>query len=279
MDPKNILLAHPQLLQKKLAAFDHNNFHVVSDFDRTLTTAFTNGKRFLSSYALIREGKYLIPDYPARAHALFDHYHPYEIAETISSQERNRKMQEWWQAHFELLKECGMNRGVLQDIVQSHQMQFRMGALSFLDTLAQHQVPVLIFSAGIGDLITELLRVERKLTPNLHIISNFYTFDQQGMITGEQLPFIHPFNKKEVEVKNASYYAEVSSRRNVILLGDSLGDVDMLEGWEHDTIIKIGFLNENKEQFRQKYQEEFDVVITDDGGMDWANEMLKQILK
>ena len=53
----------------------------------------------------------------------------------------------------------------------------------------------------------------------------------------------------------------------------------MLEGWEHDTIIKIGFLNENKEQFRQKYQEEFDVVITDDGGMDWANEMLKQILK
>src|SRR3989338_3229471 len=113
MDPKNILLAHPQLLQKKLAAFDHNNFHVVSDFDRTLTTAFTNGKRFLSSYALIREGKYLIPDYPARAHALFDHYHPYEISKTISKEEKNKKMTEWWSKHLQLMIECDMNKEVI----------------------------------------------------------------------------------------------------------------------------------------------------------------------
>ncbi|MDO8656012.1 MAG: hypothetical protein Q7K45_02130, partial [Nanoarchaeota archaeon] len=101
---KNIYIKNTAELHQKILSFQKAgtaSFHVVSDFDRTLTTAFIDSKKFQSSYALIRDGKYLTPDYPARAHALFDKYHPYEIDETLSIEEKNKQMNLWWSEHFE----------------------------------------------------------------------------------------------------------------------------------------------------------------------------------
>ena len=153
---KNISLKNQKELQQKISTFKKAgsaSFHVVSDFDRTLTKAFIEGKKFLSSYALIREGKYLTADYPGRAHALFDTYHPYEVDETISVAEKNKWMNQWWGEHFELMKECGMNKAVIKDIILQRKIRFRAGALEFLDLLSQNHIPILILSAGLGDII------------------------------------------------------------------------------------------------------------------------------
>lgn len=267
-------------LRRKIALFRVHSFHVVSDFDRTLTKAFVNGKKFQSSYALIRDGGYLTPDYPTRAQALFARYHPYEISTTISAAQRNQKMVQWWSQHFDLMKGCGMNREVIQDIVAKGKIQFREGALEFMDLLSQHHVPILIFSAGVGDIIKELLESAGKIQPNVHLLSNFYVFDKLGKVIGKKNnSFIHTFNKKEVEVKKTSYYTKITQRKNVLLLGDSLGDLGMTEGIEHENIIRIGFLNDDKEKMLEKYMQEFDVVITDDGDMGYVNEMVKEILR
>ncbi len=287
MKNNSIHIGDPTRLRQKIDQFraaGSQSLHVISDFDRTLTTAFIEGKKFQSSYALIREGKYLTPDYPARAHALFEKYHPYEIDATLSLPEKNEKMVQWWSEHFDLMKECGMNRGVIKDIVTQRKIQFRPGALEFLDFLSKNNIPLLLLSAGLGDIIQELLVSERKLTSNVHLLSNFYIFDEQGKVIGKKnigkksIGFIHSFNKNEVEVKNTPYYQEIAHCRNVLLLGDSIGDLGMSEGIEHDSIIRIGFLNENKEEFLEKYMAEFDVVITDDGPMDYVHELLAEII-
>jgi len=274
---KNSTEFHRKIQQFRKAG--PTSFHLVSDFDRTLTKAFIDGKKFFSSYALIREGKYLTPEYPERAHALFDKYHPYEIDETLSIEEKNKQMNQWWAEHFELMKECGMNQGVIKDIVAKGRIEFREGALEFLDVLSQHNIPLLIFSAGVGDIIKELLLSERKLTSNIHLLSNFYLFDEQGIVIGKKNSnFIHTFNKNEVEVKKTPYYKEIASRKNVLLLGDSLGDLGMSEGIEHELIIRVGFLNEEKKKMLEKYMQEFDVVITDDEEMGYVQEMVREIL-
>jgi len=249
--PPSIHIANPGELQRKINACKRDgskHLHVISDFDRTLTKAFVEGKRFLSSYALIREGKYLTPDYPTRAHALFEKYHPFEVSSTISVVERNQQMVQWWSEHFELMKECGLNKRVISDIALQRKIRFRDGALEFLDLLSTYNVPILILSAGVGDIIKELLESEGRVTSNLHLISNFYLFDELGKVIGKKnKTFIHTFNKNEVEVKKTPYYKEIAQRKNVLLLGDSLGDLGMTEGIEHKIIIRVGFLNENKE--------------------------------
>lgn len=281
MKDPSVHVNNPEQLQRKIDRFrasGSRHFHVVSDFDRTLTTAFIEGKKFISSYALIREGKYLTPDYPHRAQALFEKYHPYEISAGLSGPEKNKKMLEWWNAHFQLMVECGMNKAVIKDIVLQRKIRFRDGASEFLDALSRNNIPILILSAGIGDIIQELLASEGKMTSNVHLLSNFYLFNEQGKVVGKKnQTFIHTFNKNEVEVKKTPYYQQIAQRKNVLLLGDSLGDLGMSEGIEHDCIIRVGFLNENKEEFLQKYMEAFDVVITDDGGMGYVNGLLQKI--
>ncbi|KAF3842671.1 hypothetical protein F7725_001520 [Dissostichus mawsoni] len=44
--------------------------------------------------------------------------------------------------------------------------------------LTEQQVPLLIFSAGVGDVLEEVIRQNNVFHPNVHIISNYMDFDQ-----------------------------------------------------------------------------------------------------
>jgi hypothetical protein len=57
------------------------------------------------------------------------------------------------------------------------------------------------------------------------------------------------------------------------------GDVEMANGLEHACVLKIGFLNDNVEKNLDAYKQAYDVVILNDGKMDFVNDLLKEILK
>lgn len=60
---------------------------------------------------------------------------------------------------------------------------------------------------------------------------------------------IHTFNKNQSSIDNHDYFEHLRARNNVILLGDSLGDLDMAEGVkEVNALLKIGFLNHKVSQ-------------------------------
>jgi 5'-nucleotidase len=63
------------------------------------------------------------------------------------------------------------------------------------------------------------------------------------------------------------------------LLGDSLGDVRMADGFDYENILKIWFLNNDTPENREQFQKKFDILILNDGPMDEVNEILKQIMK
>jgi 5'-nucleotidase len=50
---------------------------------------------------------------------------------------------------------------------------------------------------------------------------------------------VHSYNKGETVVKDLPIYNEIKDRKNIILLGDSLGDPHMADGFDYETIIKI----------------------------------------
>lgn len=56
---------------------------------------------------------------------------------------------------------------------------------------------------------------------------------------------IHIYNKKEGALLNTGHFQELKSRHNVLLVGDSLGDLTMADGVHSmENILKIGFLND-----------------------------------
>jgi len=54
-------------------------------------------------------------------------------------------------------------------------------------------VPVLVFSAGIGDILEAVLIREDSFFPNLKVVSNYMEFDDSGRVTAFKKPLIHMY--------------------------------------------------------------------------------------
>jgi 5'-nucleotidase len=186
-------------------------------------------------------------------------------------------MCEWWEEHLRLMIECGMEKSVVDDIVRKRRIRFREGALKLFDLLHDKNIPILVFSAAIGDMITGSLKAEDRLYNNVHVISNAYEYDADGKVVAYEGEIVHTFNKNESMLKGTPYESIAASRKNVILLGDTLGDLGMASGASHDTLLSVGFLNEDVEKELPAFNKEYDVVITDDGSMDWVLDVVKSV--
>jgi len=278
----NIIISNKEELEKLKQAITSSGpdkFHVVTDFDRTLTKAFVNGKKTPSVISVLREENYLSEEYSEKAKALAEHYHPIEMDFGISLDEKKKYMKEWWEKHFELLIKSGLNKKNLERVVDEGKVEFREGALEFFDLLHEKKIPLIILSSsGIGDLIPMYLEKYGKLYDNIHIITNLYKWDEEGNAIGIKKPIIHVFNKDEASVTHLpKIHDRIKGRKNVLLLGDSLGDLGMVKGFDYDNLLKIGFLNDKVEESLEKYKENFDVVITNDLDMNYVNEIMKGI--
>jgi 5'-nucleotidase len=279
---ENVIISnteHLEELKAKIISEGTDKFHVVADFDRTLTKAFVNGVALPSIISVLRNENYLSEEYSEKAKALANKYHPIEIDTKIPLSEKRKYMKEWWEKHFELLIKSGLNKNNLERIINEGKVEFREGAEEFLDLLHEKKIPlVIISSSGVGDLIPMYLKKHGKLYDNVHVIANLYKWDKEGKAIGIENSIIHVFNKDETSVKNhPTIYKEIKERKNVLLLGDSLGDLGMVKGFDYENLLKVGFLNEEIERDLEEYKRNFDIIITNDSGMGYVNELIRKI--
>ncbi len=277
-------IKNQDVFSKKLAEFREdgpNSFHVIADFDKTLTYGFDEKGDPHNSFTAIRDGDYLTQEYIKLARALYNHYHTFEVSTTLSVKEKSEKMLEWWSKHWRLMKESGITQQIIDDIVTRNKINLRPETKIFFNLLHEKNIPLLIFSAGVGNVIEGILKRQKLFEYNSHIISNFFKFDSSGKCIGYTADTIHVFNKDERHVKDHTYHAEIENRKNVLLLGDSLGDLSMCNGIKHNTILTIGFFNydiEEKQVLFDQFLEQYDVVLTGDGDFKYVNKLMESIL-
>lgn len=268
-----------QVIQHMVAE-NKEHFHVVTDFDRTLTKAFVDGKPRSSLESILEWAALLWAEYSTKSKQNFDKYYPIEIDPNISLEDKKVAMQEWWTVQFKLMIDSWLNKEVIQKTMQSEKIMFRKWHELFFSLLDDNGVPLIVFSAsGLWyEGISYWLQSIHALTKNIHIISNNFIRNEQGKAIGIQEPIIHSFNKTETTIKTFPFYQEIVERKNVLLLGDSPGDVHMADGFDYENIIKIWFLNTDTPENRKLFLEKYDVVILNDGDMEYINELLKKIL-
>ena len=138
-------------LKKKTELFKKqglNKVHVVSDFDKTLTTNFVNGEEVPSIISVLRDGSYLTSDYAEKAQKLYNKYHPIEIDHNLSQEKRKKAMHTWWSEHFKLLIKSGLNRRDIKKVVESGKVKLREGIPEMLNFLHNHNIPLIIISGS-----------------------------------------------------------------------------------------------------------------------------------
>lgn len=271
-------------LERKKEIFQRGGakkIHVITDFDRTITYGTkVNATKTSSVISKLRSNpKYLGEEYQKEAYRLFDVYHPIEIDPYISLEEKIKKMHEWWQKHYDLIAKVGLTKKIISQVAKEEPLNFRKGAKEFLKELNEKEIPLIVMSAAPGDMVIEYLKENDIFYKNIKVLANRYDFDREGNALKVKEPIIHTFNKKEVSLKDTDVYDKIEKRKNVILLGDSLGDVDMAEGFPYENILKIGFLNENVEERLEEYKKHFDIVLAGDQDFSYVNKLMSKIIK
>ena len=123
----------------------------------------------------------------------------------------------------------------------------REGVKEFFQDLNKAKIPLLILSAVLGNVILEMLKTHSLLTNNIKVMANHVKYYQveDEIIDAVASQFVHPYNKEKISLRlSDSYFKNLSHCKNIILLGDSLGDLHMSCGATANTVLTIGFLNE-----------------------------------
>jgi len=291
---ENVIISNPKDFDNKKKLFKESglgDLHIVSDFDRTLTKAFIHGKKSNTSFAQLREGDYLPIEYQEKANLLFQKYRPIEIDTKLSKEQKTIEMIDWWNAHLSLFVEYGLKSKDIKDVISKWKVIGRPNLKEFFSFLDSNNVPLVIISSGLGNLAEEFLKQESINFEDIYLVSNMLEFDSSGKAIGYNELVITPFNKNEQQIIKTSFFERIKDKKSILLLGDILEDIDMLEGSEYNQTIKIGFLNPrvdlqlekagtNKETFEEElegYKKAFDVVILNDGSLSFVNELLKEI--
>ncbi|XP_060184848.1 uncharacterized protein LOC132614414 isoform X1 [Lycium barbarum] len=277
-----VVVDNTNLLQKKISAIRQagpTKLQVIADFDATLTKYWIDGCRGQSSHNLLQQED---PEFNDRRQKLFDYYHPLEFDPAIPLDEKTKLMEEWWGKTHALLIEGGLTYNAIQNSVTKAAIAFRDGVTELFELLEEKGVPVLIFSAGLADIIEEVLKQKlHRSFKNVRIVSNRMVFDENGHLQLFKGKTIHVLNKNEHALDMAAPLhdhcdnvnglgdekSELKKRTNVLLLGDHIGDLGMSDGLDYETRISVGFLNDRVENSLESYRKAFDILYLNDASM------------
>ncbi|XP_068923807.1 7-methylguanosine phosphate-specific 5'-nucleotidase isoform X3 [Petaurus breviceps papuanus] len=176
-----VLMRHPQQVQeiiRSLRKGGRNKLQVISDFDMTLTRFGFNGKRCPTSYNILDNSKLISEECQKKLKDLLHYYYPIEIDPNRTVKEKFPLMVEWWTKAHDLLCQQKIQKYQIAQIVRDSDAMLRDGFETFFNTLYRSNIPLLIFSAGIGDILEEIIRQMNVFHPNIHVVSNYMDFDE-----------------------------------------------------------------------------------------------------
>ncbi|MGF7229033.1 MAG: HAD-IB family phosphatase [Candidatus Saccharibacteria bacterium] len=255
--PDGIIVADPTNFEEKLAEFavvGAAGMHAIFDFDRTLTVKKPESQDEVTTWHILRE--HLPEDGQVEYQKLFEKYRALEIRGEMSQGDAV----EWWSSILNLFVEHKIDLGAVEETFLDR-ASIRLGTVELFQLFADSDIPTIILSAGIREVIDIWCR-KYGIKPSL-VLSTALTLDGENKISGwQEDTLVHVLNKSE------STHPELSAiradRPKALLVGDSLDDASMAAG-EGD-VIRVRILDPRvdetaTEQEERKTFEKFDALI------------------
>lgn len=253
----------------KVIKLEKDNMYVAIDFDKTITSE-------KSDDSWSATGMLLGDEFDNKLTELYKKYRPMELDYTITFKEKNEAMEIWYQACMDLYYEYHLTREKLNKSIEKSNLIFREGAQEFLKEMYNNNIPVVILSAGIGNVIEKFLKDNKCCYDNIVILSNFIKFDKNGNMLKFEDNMIHTLNKNTEGKFEKDYQMMLNNKQYKMLLGDTIEDKKMVPEKDWKNTITIGFLSEKIEENLEVYRKNFDIVLTNE---DANYDIVKNIIK
>lgn len=269
-----------QAVKQKLMRLKADETHIIADFDMTMTAYWDveANKRSMSSHGCLENWKGLDATIKKEMAQLYNTYYPIEVNDALSHEVRLKAMEEWWTKAHQFIIDSKLTRHDIKNMVEDSKIIFRPLLKEFIHLASMASMPMLVFSAGLGDVIEEILKAkEGHWNDGMAIVSNRMIFQDDRVIAFSE-PTIHVLNKKEATMQEDWLHGlKIAERKSVILLGDSLGDLGMADGIHHNMRLSVGFCNFDIDARLPTYMDMFDIVLTNDTSFALLNKILEAI--
>ena len=152
---------------------------------------------------------------------------------------------------MEAFSSAGFTKADFTRMTEESKLMFRKGSQHLLKLCQGCDIRFLIVSGGISELIQHSLRMLERHNldqgeqshdfTSVGILSNEFEYsnDSASTVSGYREPLIHSGNKQEVIYDHSG----VDLRKNVIVMGDIVEDSQMVRDANHETVLRVGFLN------------------------------------
>ncbi|MBR3229757.1 MAG: HAD-IB family phosphatase [Bacilli bacterium] len=229
------------------------NKYIIADFDHTLTD-----KDSTSSWGVLETLNTLNKEAKNKLKDNKNYYLPLENNLNINEGKRKKLMREWTDSNLKILNHSNITKkDIKKASYKKNAMKIRKGVKELLKYTYINNVPVIIVSAGIKEIIENFLKANNCLYENIYIVSNKIKY-KNNIFIGFKNKIIYPSDKHKIKY---SHKIKKTLKGKGVLLGDNISDT-LMNPNNKQNILKIGFLNnytENKELFKNA----FDIVYED----------------
>jgi HAD superfamily hydrolase (TIGR01544 family) len=143
---------------------------------------------------------------------------------TCDGDVKKKKMLKWWDLLIELVTDAKITIDRLKKSVNASNIALRDQVDDFIKTLFAKNIPLLVLSGGLGNVVIELLKENMIVLDNLKVFSNTVQFDKHGNAQKFISETIHMYNKNQAVLFDGEYYKKIENRPNVIVIGDAEGN-------------------------------------------------------
>lgn len=229
-----------------------DNFYILIDFDSTLTRGNS-----ISGWKVLYYSGLLGDDFTKR----YDEIHEKEY--------------ETWEyrlkSYIDLLREKNLDNRIIKEAVKKTDLKLRDGAKEFLNRMYNMNVPVIIISCSLRNVIKEYLEFNNCYYSNIHIYSNYCDIEGKGK---NDIYQVTPISKNEVKFSK-ELDKIIKAKDYALLFGDIVDDVNMVPKEKLNKTITVGFLDSNIEENLELYKSTFDIVLTDNSSYKEIESIIK----
>ena len=236
-----------------------DNIYVFMDYDKTITSSKSE-----DSWATTANKKAMGKAISNDLNKFYEKYGPIELDYTIDIQEKEKYMLEWYEKSMNLYYTYHLTKEKLKECIYNSHLELREGVKDFLNKLYNRNIPVIIFSAGIGNVIEQFLKEKECYYDNITIIGNFIKFDKNGDMIKFSDNIIHTLNKNIDKLNDDKLKEKIEEKEYRVVIGDLVEDINMMGEYPEDKSLKIGFLNKNVAENLEVYRKNFDIVLTEE---------------
>ncbi len=234
-----------------------DNICVFLDYDKTITSSESE-----DSWASTANRKVMGQEISNDLDKLYEKYGPIEFDYSMNEKEREKSIIEWYDKCMDLYYTYHLTEQKLKQSIENSKLILREGVKDFLFKLYKNNVPVIILSAGIGNVIEQSLKQEECYFENIQVISNFIKFDENGNMIKFCDNMIHSLNKNIDKSGDLQLKEKIEAKEYRMVIGDLVEDIHMMGEYPESESLKIGFLNKNVTENLEIYNKNFDIVLT-----------------